>query len=81
MPEKSGGDVTQGNTGMQDNAVIQAESVIASAGISSVDGMGESALGAGMASEIINQGQIQGNMAVTGAGGNDNTYADTNVNV
>ncbi len=81
MADKSGGDAIQGNAGMQGNVSGQVENVIASGGAGIVDGMGGAAMGAGMASEMVQQGQSQGNMAMTGAGGNDNTQADTNINV
>ncbi len=81
MADKSGGDTMQGNAGVQGSAAGQMEDVVGAAGAGAVDGMGGNAMGAGIASQDIQQGQSQGNMAMGGGGGFDNTHTDTNVNV
>ncbi len=81
MADKSGGDAVQGNMGAQANMAGQVENVIGSGGAGMLEGMGGSGMATGMASEMINQGQSQGNTAMTGTGGADNAHADTNINV
>jgi hypothetical protein len=81
MVDKSGGDIAQGNAAMQGNMSSQVENVIASGGAGVQEAMGGLGAAAGMASDMVTQGQSQGNMAMSGAGGSDNTQADTNINV
>ncbi|MCB1754097.1 MAG: hypothetical protein KDJ38_01160 [Gammaproteobacteria bacterium] len=81
MTDKSGGDIMQGNAGMQGNMSEQVQNVVAPGGAGIVDGLGGAGMAAGMGEQMVNQGQSQGNMAMSGAGGNDNTNADTNINV
>ena len=81
MSDKSGGDVMQGNAGMQGNVSMQDVTDVAAAGVGAVDGMGGDALSAAMGNMTTTQNASQGNMAMTGAGGNDNVNADTNINV
>ena len=81
MTDKSGGDVAQGNAAMQGNMSSQMENVIGSGGAGVQDAMGGIGTAAGMANQVVDQGQSQGNMAMSGAGGGDNIQADTNVNV
>jgi hypothetical protein len=81
MADKSGGDVAQGNMGMQGNATLQDMNSVASAGAGILEGMGGAAASMGTADQSVNQAQMQGNMAATGAGGNDNISADTTINI
>lgn len=81
MVDKSGGDAVQGNAAMQGNVSGQVENVIGTGGAGVSEAMGGAGMAAGMAADMISQGQSQGNMAMTGAGGSDNTQADTNINV
>lgn len=81
MVDKSGGDAVQGNAAMQGSVSGQVENVIGTGGAGVNEAMGGAGMAAGMAADMISQGQSQGNMAMTGAGGSDNTQADTNINV
>ena len=79
--DKCGGDILQ-VTGFSQNAVSsQIENLVASAKAGAIDSLGGIASVGGYESSILMQGQSQGNMAMSGVGGNDNTHADTNVNV
>lgn len=81
MADKSGGDIMQGNAGMQGNLSGQVENVLAPGGAGIVDGVGGAGMAAGMAGQTVTQGQSQGNMGISGDGGTDNTNANTNINV
>ncbi len=81
MANKSGGDSFQANQGSQGNASIQGVDSVAAAGAGTVDSLGGSAFSTGVGTQFTNQNQAQGNAASTGDGGNDNVFADTNINV
>ncbi|MDO6461707.1 hypothetical protein Q4485_13435 [Granulosicoccaceae sp. 1_MG-2023] len=80
MADKSGGDIYQGNTGMQGNMSAQSLNSIAGAGAGAVDAFGGMADAMGMATQNVVQNQTQGNIAASGAGGSDNVQADTTIN-
>lgn len=79
MANKSGGDVYQGNAGMQGNLSAQGLNSVSSAGVGAVGGFGGMAASMGMASQDVSQDQTQFNAASAGDGGNDNVHADTNI--
>lgn len=81
MADKSGGDSLQANQGSQGSLSAQDLNAIGAAGAGVVDGLGGSAFGAGAAQQAVNQAQSQGNIAVTGDGGDDNISADTTINI
>ncbi len=81
MTDKSGGDAIQANQGAQGSVGAQDLNSVAAAGAGIVDGMGGSAASMGAANQAVQQAQSQANMAATGAGGNDNISADTNINI
>ena len=79
MADKSGGDVYQGNAGIQGNVSAQDLNSIASGGVGAVGAIGGMATSMGMASQHVSQDQTQGNIAAAGNGGSDNVHADTNI--
>ncbi len=81
MSDKSGGDVFQGNQGMQGNLSGQDMNSISAAGAGALEGMGGSSFSDAFGSQTVTQNQNQSNSASTGGGGSDNVHADTNVNV
>lgn len=81
MADKSGGDVFQGNAGMQGNLSTQGLNSVAAAGAGVLESMGGSAMSAAMGTQNVTQNQNQSNSASTGDGGSDNVHADTNINV
>ncbi len=81
MTDKSGGDVYQGNAGLQGNASLQEINSVAAGGAGVLESMGGLAASAGAGTQNVTQNQNQSNSASTGHGGNDNVFADTNVNV
>lgn len=81
MADKSGGDVFQGNQGMQGNLSAQDMNSVAAAGAGVLESMGGSAMSAAFGSQSVTQNQNQSNSASTGDGGSDNVHADTNVSV
>ncbi len=81
MTDKSGGDALQANSGSQGSMTDQDMNSIAAGGGGIVDGMGGPAGSMGLADQAINQAQAQGNMAMTGDGGDDNINANTTINI
>ena len=81
MSDKSGGDIFQGNTGMQGNASMQDLNSVAAGGAGVLESMGGIANSMGTATQAVTQNQAQANAASSGHGGNDNIQADTNINV
>ncbi|MDO6461700.1 hypothetical protein Q4485_13400 [Granulosicoccaceae sp. 1_MG-2023] len=81
MADKSGGDIMQGNTGVQGNAGAQDLNAVGVGGVGAVDGLGGSSSAMGLADQYISQAQNQANMAVSGNGGNDNINANTTINI
>ena len=81
MTDKSGGDVYQGNAGLQGNASLQDMNSVAAAGAGVLDSMSGAAFSEALGTQTVNQNQNQSNTANTGNGGNDNVFADTNINV
>ena len=81
MSDKSGGDVFQGNTGMQGNLSTQGLNSIAAAGAGVLEGIGGSAMSSAMGTQTVSQNQNQSNSANTGSGGSDNVHADSNISV
>ncbi len=81
MADKSGGDVYQGNAGLQGNASLQDINSVAAGGAGVLESMGGLATSAAFGDQTVTQNQNQSNSASTGHGGNDNIHADTNVNV
>ncbi|MCB1754098.1 MAG: hypothetical protein KDJ38_01165 [Gammaproteobacteria bacterium] len=81
MTDKSGGDIAQANMGAQGNLSGQTENVVAPGGAGIVDGIGGMGGAMGAAQQAVNQAQAQGNMAMSGDGGDDNINANTNINI
>ena len=81
MADKSGGDVYQGNAALQGNASLQDLNSVAAGGAGVLESLGGLAASSGAANQNVNQNQNQSNSASTGDGGNDNVFADTNINV
>ena len=81
MADKSGGDALQANQGSQGAISAQDLNALGVGGAGIVDGAGGAGAGAGVASQVLNQGQAQGNAAITGDGGDDNISADTTINI
>ncbi len=81
MTDKSGGDVYQGNAGLQGNLSTQGLNSVAAGGAGVLESLGGAAASMGAASQAVTQNQNQSNAASTGNGGNDNIHADTNINV
>ena len=81
MADKSGGDIMQANQGTQANMSAQDLNSIAAAGAGILEGMGGMGSSMGSANQAVSQSMQQGNMAATGAGGNDNINADTTINI
>ena len=81
MADKSGGDVLQANQGAQGNISAQDINSVAAAGAGVLDSFGGSAISSALGTQAVNQNQTQTNTANTGAGGDDNVHADTNINV
>lgn len=81
MADKSGGDILQGNAGMQGNASAQDLNSVGAAGVGAVNGLGGNAAAMGMADQYVSQAQEQMNLGVSGNGGSDNINADTTINI
>ena len=81
MTDKSGGDIYQGNQGLQGNVSMQDLNSVAAGGAGVQDAFGGLAAATGMANQNVNQNQNQSNSAASGSGGGDNIHADTNINV
>ncbi|MDO6461734.1 hypothetical protein Q4485_13570 [Granulosicoccaceae sp. 1_MG-2023] len=81
MSDKSGGDILQGNAGMQGNFDAQSLNSIASGGAGAVDAIGGMGMATGTASSTTTQAQTQGNLASSGFGGSDNVHGDTTISV
>ncbi len=81
MADKSGGDVYQGNAGLQANASLQELNSVAAGGAGVLESVGGLAASMGTGNQTVNQNQNQNNSASTGDGGDDNVHADTNINV
>ena len=81
MTDKSGGDIFQGNTGMQGNMSTQSLNSVAAGGAGVQDAFGGLATSMGAANQNVNQNQNQNNSAASGFGGADNISGDTNVTV
>ena len=81
MADKSGGDVIQGNQGMQGNLSAQDMNSVGAGGAGVLEGFGGSAFSDAFGTQNITQNQNQSNSANTGNGGSDNVHADTNVSV
>ncbi len=81
MTDKSGGDVYQGNAGLQGNLSSQDLNSVAAAGAGVLESIGGSAASLGAATQNVTQNQNQSNAANTGSGGDDNINANTNITV
>lgn len=81
MADKSGGDVFQGNQGMQGNLSAQDMNSVSAAGAGVLEGMGGSSFSEAFGAQNVTQNQNQSNSANTGDGGSDNVHADTTVSV
>lgn len=81
MVDKSGGDVLQANQGGQGNFSAQDLNAIGAGGAGVLESMGGAGAATGAASQAIQQAQMQGNMAATGSGGDDNINANTTINI
>ncbi len=81
MADKSGGDVIQGNAGLQGNASLQDINSVSAAGTGVLESIGGSSFSEAFGTQTVNQNQTQSNSASTGDGGSDNVHADTNVNI
>ena len=81
MVDKSGGDVFQGNQGMQGNLSAQDMNSVAAGGAGVLEGMGGAAFSDAFGTQSVTQNQNQSNSANTGSGGSDNVHADTTVSV
>lgn len=81
MVDKSGGDALQANQGAQGNLSTQDLNSVAAAGAGVLEGMGGGASAMGAAQQAVQQAQMQGNMAATGSGGDDNVNANTTINI
>ena len=80
MTNKSGGDIFQGNQGMQGNVSMQDLNSVAAAGAGVQDAFGGEAFSTAFGNQNVNQNQNQSNSAASGSGGGDNIHSDTNVN-
>ena len=81
MVDKSGGDVLQANQGGQGNLSSQDLNSIGAGGAGVLESFGGAGAATGAASQAIQQAQMQGNMAATGSGGDDNINANTTINI
>ncbi len=81
MVDKSGGDVYQGNAGLQGNASLQELNSVAAGGAGVLESAGGAAASMGAATQAVQQGQAQANQANTGEGGDDNVNANTTINI
>ena len=81
MVDKSGGDVLQANQGGQANLSSQDLNSIGAGGAGVLESLGGAGAATGAASQAIQQAQMQGNMAATGSGGDDNINANTTINI
>lgn len=79
--DKSGGDIMQGNLGGQLNGSFQDVTAAGVGGVGAVDAMGGAGMASATGSQTTTQAQHQGNIGASGAAGDDNLHANTNINV